>query len=38
MRLNLEENADKKIRLYMAKHDVTSKEKAINEIIKKQKV
>jgi len=38
LRIDLQKKADKNVRLYMAKYDITSKEKAINEILKKLKV
>ena len=38
IRLNLEKKADRNVRIYMAKHDITDKREAINEILKKFKV
>jgi len=35
MRLNLDSKADKNLRIYMAKRNISSKAKAINEILKK---
>ena len=38
MRINLEEKSDKNLRLYMAKHGITDKRDAVNEILRKLKV
>ena len=38
MHMKLEDNGDQKLGLYMAKNHVPSKEKAINELLKKLKV